>query len=235
MLHKPGNRLTALVILAAFTLASCASNTIGTRPENASPDQQQLYSYSDRYAWQGALAGAAIGCLGGMLVSDNELVGCGVGMLAGAALGAGAGTYIAKRQESAAPTQAALNEELGTLEQELAQVRSAREAAARVVARHEARIAEMEGALEAGEMELADARDEIEVMKFDYSQILKTQKALDESLTQIKADLEEERGDEDYRTQLSSHAEAMEKEKVEVDAQVAQMQAILEAEARFMG
>jgi len=231
---RSSHRLTAFIALAAVTLSSCTA-TIGTRPENASSDQEQLYSYSERYAWQGAAIGAIVGCLTGMSVSDDDLTGCIVGILAGAALGAGAGTYIASRQESVAPTQAALNDELGSLEAELAKARSAREAATRIVARHETRMQELESAVQSGTMEVAEAKQELEYMKYDYGQMLKTQKALDKTLEQVKADLAANRGDEEYRKTLTDHATALETEQTALDAQVAEMQAIIEAEAQFMG
>ncbi len=226
---------TAFVACLAFIVASCAGNSMGTRPETASPDQEQLYSYSDRYVWQGALTGALLGCGIGMLASDNALAGCAVGGVAGAALGAGAGTYIASRQESAAPTQAALNTELGALEAELAKARAAREAAARIVARHETRMQELQAGVQSGAMAVTEAEKELEYMKYDLGQMLKTQEALGKTLEQVKADLEADRGDETYRKTLSDHATALEQEQAALNAEVAQMQAIIEAEAQFMG
>ncbi len=215
-------RLTSFTwaVVLAVGLTGCTTTQTGTKPVNPTADQQAIYGYTDRYVWQGALTGAAFGCLSGMLTASDDLKGCLIGASAGAIAGAAAGTYIKSRQDKAAGQEVALRDQLDALDTEVKRAQSTAAAARRQVQRHRVQLASLQQKTEADADSKVALQQKVDAMQYDLSQLKRAEAALEQNILEVDEQLKEVPPQSSDYDKLADHKADLEAARSDLDESI---------------
>jgi hypothetical protein len=121
--------------------------------ENLTPAQQALREKSDRFnetIGTGAVAGALLGAIAGALLVGGGGPAIAIGAGSGAALGGGAGYYVASRNETYASREEGINARIAAAGRERFDYQQMADISDRICAENEAKLASLDGQLQAG-------------------------------------------------------------------------------------
>lgn len=176
--------LLVLITAAALALNGCASSAqYGSREDGLSADQRVVRANAERMDYQeheqdttseGILVGAvllgALAC-GIALAAGGKGQDCAVAGAAGAAVGAGAGyiagSWVASKQTSYASKEDYYRDVIVAADKEIAENRKAAQAANRLAAQHQARIAELNASYASKQTTASAYRKQYKVMADD--------------------------------------------------------------------
>lgn len=173
------SRTARLPVVAAVALSLVVSGcvTSSESAENLTPAQRELREQTQRFnetVATGAVAGAALGCVIGILASrNNRGAGCAVGAGAGAIAGGGAGYYIASRNEQYATREQAANARAAAARKEADDLARTADVAERVTRENKAQLAALDRRYRAGQITAAQYRSETASMREDAQTIRK--------------------------------------------------------------
>lgn len=154
-------RLVALLVGAALALSAC--QTPPTRSSQAlTPEEQRMRQQADTFnetVIEGAMVGAALlGVLTYMATGDqNKAL---KGAAAGAVIGAGAGNYVASKQQQYASEEDRLDSMITDVRSDSAKLTRLNNSARQVIAADLAKLRRIDSALAQGKMSIEEARRE---------------------------------------------------------------------------
>ncbi len=153
----------AFALAASVMLSACAQ---GLDDPNLSPEERKLREMASSYnetIGEGALIGCILGTIGGLLLSGKNNMGQGaaIGCAGGAALGGGAGVYIANKQEKYATREMQLDAMVKDVRVDNQNLASAISSAHNVVADNKRKIDQIDKQLASGAISLSQAKSEM--------------------------------------------------------------------------
>lgn len=188
------SRKTSLPVVAALVLSLSLGGcvTASESAENLTPAQRELRQQTQRFnetVATGAVAGAALGCLVGVLASSrNRGAGCAVGAGVGALAGGGTGYYIASRNEQYASREQAANARAAAARKEADDLARTADVAERVTRENKAQLASLDQRYRAGQLTAAQYRAQTEAMREDAKTIRKASEEAGKAQSAMNSD-----------------------------------------------
>ncbi len=163
---RTARRRGAGLLAAAMLLSACQTTAAGGGGDAPlTAEQRALHREAERFnetVATGALAGALGGALIGALLCGESRAACALGgAAAGGFVGGNAGHYVAVQNRRYADQEAALDARIRAADAEIARYHGVIENLERVVAAHRRTVAFLVHRFEAGEITVAEYRDEL--------------------------------------------------------------------------
>ena len=192
MLGQLRRRSIALVVAGSLGLSGCASYG-GYNEGPLTPAQRELRDRNQRYnetVGVGLTAGAILGALAGALLAGKNSRGSGalIGGAAGAALGGAGGAAIADRNQRYASREQELNARITAAQKEANDFREMAALSERIRADNEKRLAELDASYKSGRISAAQYRREAQSMERDVAELRRSLEANDKVLASIQQD-----------------------------------------------
>jgi uncharacterized protein HemX len=148
--------------LVVAMLAGCVTTPSGSSSQPLTPEEERLRAQADDFnvtVSQAAIAGAVIGgVLGALLNRNNRAKGAAVGVMAGGALGAAGGYYVAQRKQAYANEQARLDGMINDVDADNQRLTAFISNTRSVIAKNKAELEEMERQIASGQKKQSDKR-----------------------------------------------------------------------------
>lgn len=185
----------------------------------------RLAAQSEKIRGQGLLAGLGTGAVLSLLVCQDAGVACNVAVsVGGAALGYGAGIYVAKKREDAKNEQDGLRQSINGAQASLSFYQERVSAAERVVSRNRRRINQLNNSSLANEAARAAYQQEYENMLDDRARISGMSRQLENDITFMEAEISgRETFKEEDTAALVQRKEALERINDRMKEQLARM------------
>lgn len=231
MKMKKTTKVIAVSLAATMMLSACqttGTNSSGqplTEAEKRMREQSAIYTET---VVTGGLAGCGLGIVAGLLLggnAQNRAKGAAIGCAAGAALGAASGAYVASKQEQYATREEQLAATTKEVKDDNERLAGLIDATRQVMANDKARLDQIEIDLRKGQISKEQARKQLAAIDDNLANLDKTL----EQLNKKKADYQEAAKAFAGRDAQST---ALKAELLELETQVAQLEAERDALAK---